>query len=207
MKLITLAFAALSAVTAAQGYYDVQSTGFRLIIKSSNSTLNGTALGACHQGAAIEGLCPTGETVQDPPSSYTTFYHNVSSANDQKPNAADVDGILSWILRAGGNLTVPSAMSMNPTPNSNVVNPTFYPGVSESTVIAFDTDGCTYISTWLDDTVSPPSYYDPPRKVKNWYVCLTRWSYLYQTLSWKVGVTGQPQNPSCQKVDVVRVFN
>lgn len=41
MKLIALTFAALSALTAAQGYYDVQSAGFRLIIKSSNSTLNG----------------------------------------------------------------------------------------------------------------------------------------------------------------------
>ncbi|KAJ4357057.1 hypothetical protein N0V95_002795 [Ascochyta clinopodiicola] len=159
-------------------------------------------------GAAIEGLCPTSETVQDPPSSYTTFYHNISSNNEgAAPGAADVDGVLSWILRAGGNLTVPSAMSMNPLPGSNVVNPTFYPSVSDYTVIAFEQDGCTYISSVLDDTVSPPSYYNPSRKVKNWYICLTRWSYLYQTLSWKVGVTGQPQNPSCQKVDVIRVFN
>lgn len=40
MKLITLTLAALSALAAAQGYYDVQPKGFRLIIKS-NSTLNG----------------------------------------------------------------------------------------------------------------------------------------------------------------------
>lgn len=166
-----------------------------------------TALGACHQGAAIEGLCPTGETVQDPPESYTTFYHNVSSAADQKPNAANVDGVLSWILRASGNLTVPSAMNMAPSLSSNIVNPTFYPGDSPYALIAFEDNGCTYISTAMDDTVSPPAYYNPNRKLNNWYICLTRWSYLYQTLSWKVGVTGQPQNPSCQKVDVIRVFN
>lgn len=64
-----------------------------------------------------------------------------------------------------------------------------------------------YISTGLDDTVSPPAYFNPNKKVKNWYICLTRYSYLYQTLSWKVGLTGRPQNPSCQKVDVIRVFN
>ncbi|KAF2633413.1 hypothetical protein BU25DRAFT_328705, partial [Macroventuria anomochaeta] len=167
-----------------------------------------TALGACHQGAAIEGLCPTGETVQVPPSSYTTFYHNVSSAANESAGAANAEGVLSWILRAGGNLTVPSAMSLPPGDlTSNVINPTFFPGVDRYNPVAFEEDGCLYIQTALDDTVSPPSYYNPNLKVKNWYICLTRWSYLYQTLSWKVGVTGSPQNPSCQKVDVIRVFN
>lgn len=166
-----------------------------------------TALGACHQGAAIEGLCPTGETVQDPPSLYTTFYHNVSSARNEEPDAANADGVLSWVLRAGGNLTVPSAMAMSPYLTSNVVNPIFHPGESPYTLIAFQEDGCTYVTASQDDTVSPPVYYDPSLKLKNWYVCLTRWSYLYQTLSWKVGVTGEPQNPSCQKVDVIRVFS
>lgn len=43
MKLVTITLAALSALVAAQsnGYYDVASSGFRLIVKSSNSTLNG----------------------------------------------------------------------------------------------------------------------------------------------------------------------
>lgn len=90
---------------------------------------------------------------------------------------------------------------------SNVANPTFFPGTDKSTFLAFEKDGCSYIETTLDDTVSPPIYFSPSRKVKNWYVCLTRYSYLYNTLSWKVGLTGTPQNPSCQKVDVVRVFN
>lgn len=98
-------------------------------------------------------------------------------------------------------------MNMAPSLSSNVVNPTFFPGTSPFALIAFEQDGCTYVSVVQDDTVSPPVFYNPARKVKNWYICLTRWSYLYQTLSWKVGVTGQPQNPSCQKVDVIRVFN
>ena len=72
---------------------------------------------------------------------------------------------------------------------------------------AFEEDGCLYIDASRDDTVSPPVYFDPDRHVKNWYICLTRYSYLYTTLSWKVGLTGTPQNPSCQKVDVIRVYN
>ena len=98
-------------------------------------------------------------------------------------------------------------MSLSLSATTNIANPTFFPGVTKYDVIAFDDDGFAYISAGLDDTISPPSYYSPNRKVKNWYICLTRWSYLYETLSWKVGLTGDPQNPSCQKVDVVRVFN
>ncbi|KAJ4402495.1 hypothetical protein N0V91_007209 [Didymella pomorum] len=201
------ALSAVSAVTAASdGYWDVQSPGFRLVLRSSNSTYNGTALGACHQGAAIEGLCITGETVQDPPSSYTTFYHNVSSARNEAAGAANADGPISWLLRAG-NLTVPSAMHLALDTTSNVANPTFFPGTDDFTSVAFEEDGCLYIDASRDDTVSPPVYFDPDRHVKNWYICLTRYSYLYTTLSWKVGLTGKPQNPSCQPVDVIRVHN
>lgn len=98
-------------------------------------------------------------------------------------------------------------MHISSTLDSNVAIPIFSPGDSSYTLIAFEKDGCTYISVSRDDTVSPPVYFNPDKKVKNWYVCLTRWSYLYHTLSWKVGLTGEPQNPSCQKVDVIRVFN
>lgn len=162
-----------------------------------------TTLGPCHQGAAIAGLCPTGSKLPDPS---PPFYHNVSSASNQKPGAANADGILSYILHASG-IDVPSAMSMDAGLSSNVVNPTFYPNVEPYTLLAFDENGCAYISAGQDDTVSPPTYYDPSRKLNNWYICLTRWSYLYYTLSWKIGVTGEPQNPSCQKVDVMRIFN
>jgi hypothetical protein len=42
MKLSAVIFAALSTVTVAQnGYWDVPSPGFRLIVRSSNSTYNG----------------------------------------------------------------------------------------------------------------------------------------------------------------------
>jgi hypothetical protein len=44
MKLVTLTLVTLSALAAAQGYFDVPSAGFRLIIRSSNSTLNGYVL-------------------------------------------------------------------------------------------------------------------------------------------------------------------
>jgi hypothetical protein len=35
---------------------------------------------------------------------------------------------------------------------------------------------------------------------------VTNWAYTYVTLTWKIGLTSEPQNPSCQKVEVQRVF-
>jgi hypothetical protein len=164
-----------------------------------------TALGACHQGAAIEGLCPTGEKIADPASSYTTFYHYVSSGSQETAGAPNTPGGLSWTLHAG-NMEVPSAMSLSFITGSNLANPTFFPGNETYTPVGFKDCGNMYIPQYQDDTVSPPVYYTPSLQLENWYVCLTRWSYLYSTLSWKIGVKGDPQNPSCQKVEVTRVF-
>lgn len=63
-----------------------------------------------------------------------------------------------------------------------------------------------YVKSYLDDTVSPPKYLDKPAHLENWYVCLYNYSgYLYEVLAWVYGVA-PPQNPSCQKVCVERVF-
>lgn len=98
-------------------------------------------------------------------------------------------------------------MSISPSLDSNIANPTFFPGQDDYTLVAFKDCDNMYIKGYTDDTVSPPAYWDDETsKLENWYICLTRYSYLYTTLSWKVGVTGEPQNPSCQKVEVKRVF-
>lgn len=58
MKSLIAVCAALLAFAAgsyAQNYN--QSTPFYLILLSEDPTLNGTGLVACHEGAAIEGLC------------------------------------------------------------------------------------------------------------------------------------------------------
>ena len=163
-------------------------------------------LGACHQGAAIEGLCLTGENIEDPASSYTTFYHNVSSSENAAANANDTLGVLNYILTAVGGLTVPSAMDFYQHPGSNLADLIFSPGWDDYRPVSFETCGSMYIPIYQDDTVSPPAYYEPTRKLKNWYICLTRFSYLYNALVFKIGVTGEPQNPTCELVEVLRVW-
>jgi hypothetical protein len=172
---------------------------------SHTNTLS-TALGACHQGAATEGLCRTGERRNDTARTYTTFYQNVSYWGSDLPNAANRGGVLAYNLRIGGDMLVPSAMHISLDPLSNVGTPIFLPGWNRYSLVNFDECGGLYIEASQDDTVTPPSLYDPPLKVKNWYVCLSRWAYTYESLIWKVGLTGEPQNPSCQKVEVERVW-
>ncbi|KAF1961111.1 hypothetical protein CC80DRAFT_488457 [Byssothecium circinans] len=204
-SILVLATAAFTCLASAQ-YYDVNSPPFRLFLKSSNSSLNGTAIGACHQGAATEGACITNERITDPVQSYTTFYHATSSSSSNN-STYDAPGLLYWNLTS--NIVAPSSMRFIQRWTSNLATPIFLPGNASTTTVHFAKD-CEemYLPRGLDDTVSPPSWLTPSvsEKVQSWYVCLTKFSYLYTTLEWKVGVTGEPQNPTCQKVSVYRVF-
>lgn len=98
-------------------------------------------------------------------------------------------------------------MSLYQPPGSNVADMVFRPGYETYTTLSFDDTEGLYIPVYQDDTVSPPTYYNPTLKLKNWYICLTRYAYQYQTLVWKIGVTGEPQNPSCYPVEIERVWN
>ncbi|KAJ4369911.1 hypothetical protein N0V83_005675 [Neocucurbitaria cava] len=158
-------------------------------------------------GAAIEGLCLTDSTVQDPVASYTTFYHNVSSSENATANANDTLGVLNWILTIGGGLNVSSGMSFSQQPGSNLADLIFSPGFdTDNRPVAFESCGHMYVPVYQDDTVTPPGSYGPPRKLMNWFICLTRFAYLYESLVFKIGVTGEPQNPTCVAVDVERVW-
>ena len=95
-------------------------------------------------------------------------------------------------------------MQLNPSPTSNVAVPLLQPSENGQNV-AFDDDDKLTILSYQDDTQTLPNYSVKP--LYNWYACTTYAGYLYQTLAWAVGTeTAVPQNPTCQKVDVVRVF-
>jgi hypothetical protein len=61
-----------------------------------------------------------------------------------------------------------------------------------------------YVLSTTDDTVDPPV--DTEEKVKQWYVCTTDVGYVLETLAWVIGKQATPQNPTCQKVEVKRVW-
>ncbi|KAL6705385.1 hypothetical protein ACN47E_007034 [Coniothyrium glycines] len=208
----------ITGATAADGYFDVQSDGFRLVLSSSNSTLDGQVLGACHQGAAVESLCTFfSETVEDPVRNYNTFWHNVSSAYDQPANAVDTAGVLGWLLVISDDFKVPSTMSFSPAfPAADVADMIFSPGPAASpyTLLSFDEDDYLYVEVPCDQkdglpewhTAVPPALNGPTEKLQNWYICVTQWSYRWNELVWKIGA-GKPQDPTCVAVKVQRIWN
>jgi hypothetical protein len=170
---------------------------------TTNCYPTSVSLGACHEGAATESLCPSGLHLNDTATRYDTFYHNVTSYNNSTANAIDTEGVINWHMVANGDEIYPSPVHLSMDLTSNLAIPIMFPS-GDYTSISFDEDGYAYILAVQDDMVSPPEY--AAIKVASWYVCLTRWSYLYHTLVWKVGMTGEPQNPTCVEVQVRRVF-
>ncbi|KAH8748346.1 hypothetical protein BGZ57DRAFT_915978 [Hyaloscypha finlandica] len=178
--------------------YTNQSAPFNLVLCSSNATLNGALLGACHEGAAIEGLCPS--IGGNASASYNQFNFNYTSKQTPDP-VFGITGLLTWELR-GGNFNLSSPMSISTSLTSNVAVPLFTPG-TQFTLIGFDNDNMLFIPQYYDDTVVPPKF--GSKLLQRWYACTTQDTYLYTTLAWVIG-TQPPENPSCQKVEVKRVF-
>jgi hypothetical protein len=99
---------------------------------------------------------------------------------------------------------VPEPMSFYVDPSTNVAMPMFQPGYDQQQVM-FDEKSQMGIYSYLDDTVTPPTYQNVT-VLKNWYVCQTYYTgYTYETLAWALGnESAKPQNPSCVKVEVQR---
>ncbi|KAH8650576.1 hypothetical protein BGZ60DRAFT_388937 [Tricladium varicosporioides] len=188
--LTTLALVA----TASAQYYANQSAPFNLVLKSSNSTLNGSALYACHEGAAIEGLCLGGPPTN---SQSDVFTFNTTSIPD-----VNTTGLLTWELH-GGNFNLSSPLSFSYNPASNVAFPVFMPSDTSNLQVGFDECGKMYVSGYQDDTKPLPNY--EASKLYRWVICKTYYGYLYTTLAWVMG-KGEAQNPTCQAVEVYRVF-
>ncbi|KUJ23707.1 uncharacterized protein LY89DRAFT_981 [Mollisia scopiformis] len=187
-----LAFAA-SSVTA---QYLNQSAPFYLVLSSRNTSFDGVSLSTCHEGAAIEGLC-LGSQLSNTSVTYT---FNTSSFLTPDP-VLGTPGSLNYELE-GGNFNLSSPMTISSPITTNVAVPLFTP--SESfTEVGFDNENKLYVYGTIDDTVSPPVY--KVQAFYRWYVCLTNAGYTYTTLSWVVG-PHSPENPSCQEVEVKRVF-
>jgi len=198
--LTTLAFTS-SLLTCAQ--FTNESAPFSLqVISYDNATLNGSSLYACHEGAAIEGVCEAGKMTMVPTSA-STF--NFNTSNDQttpQDPSIGVSGILTYLLE-GSNFNLSEPMALTYSPSSNVAHPQFQP-VQAGTSVAFDSNNLLNIQDYVDDTVNPPSA-GAVKAYYRWYICTTYTSsYIYSTLNWVQG-SAPPQNPSCQKVDIMRV--
>lgn len=80
----------LGGVATAQ---DVQSKPFNLVIQSSDKSVDGQQLNACHSGAAIESLCLSGNTG-------AVFHLNTTKGEIEPIKGGGLPGSLTWYLPA-----------------------------------------------------------------------------------------------------------
>ncbi|KAE8452966.1 hypothetical protein EG329_012153 [Mollisiaceae sp. DMI_Dod_QoI] len=187
-----LALTASQVIAQYPPYYSNQSAPFNLYLRSSDSKLNGSAIVSCHEGAAIEGLCVA--QAFNPPLSASTYNLNYS-ANAVPDPELGYTGLLTFVL-GPGTINIYSAMAIFPNIATNLGLPLLEPS-EDGTEVGFDQDNWMYIMGSSDHLTWQPYY--------RWYACTTVTSYTYQLLNWVYG-DGQPENPTCYKVDVLRVF-
>ncbi|KAK8068342.1 hypothetical protein PG996_007454 [Apiospora saccharicola] len=204
----SLAASLLAFASAGYAQTPQNQTGpfFLHITGIENKTIDGYG-GACHAGAAIEGLCfdngpvPTGSNVN-----YASFYFNYTG--NQEVDGAEV-GFLSWNLPlAGGPVSVvPSPMSFTFVPTSNVAQPMFgTSNVGQS--VGFDKDGKLFVYGLLDDSTFQPGtrpVASPPKAYYSWFACWQSFTgYYYPSIGW--ATTLPPHNPTCQAVEITQVM-
>jgi hypothetical protein len=203
-----LALAAASSVSAQS--YTNQSAPFTLqIANSANASINGLYLYSCHSGAALEGICLGGTTPNAGTSS--TFYYNTTDTDtDPNPNPSGIsEGLLVWNLPIGSDVVESQAASLNfYNAGTNVV--TFEFGFNAGRPVHFTDDNKMTIPDYYNDANYVqgqfPASTPDPTIYNQWYVCWTGVGvgYTYEALAWVTA--GEPNNPTCQKVDVVRTF-
>lgn len=177
--ILALIGAIASVVSAQDPYYNISSKPFHLVVKSAtNKTLNGRTLFACHEGAAIEGLC-----LGDKKLSTADVYNFNTSVYSTPTNSAIGDtGVLTWLLPTSGQ-SYSSALSLSANPISNVAVPLFYPGDTDAQQVAFDNKDLLNIQGYLDDSVFPFNSTET-KAYYRWYICETYVGYQYTTLAW-----------------------
>lgn len=170
--LSTLAVLVGASAVAAQNT-DIQTPPFNLILLSSNSTINGSSLVACHEGAAIEGLC-VGSKLTAANASYSTYNFNYSSALYNPNYTQGIVGELTYTLR-GSNFNESEPMQLLPNVISNVALALFQPSYS-ATQVAFDDHDLLNIQSSLDDTTVPATT-NVTKAYYRWYACQTNSEY------------------------------
>jgi hypothetical protein len=215
MKCAAVASLALASIAAAQ---TTQSKPFTLVVSSSDKSVNGKALSACHSGAGIETLCVYG--------SGSNYTFNTTQGETAPITGYTPTGTLAFYLPARKIFAFSSSlyavqttdrcyfaepdgvsepMDFDVDPSTNVANTVFEPGYDNQPVAFDNTSGNMVVISYLDDTKTPPTD-GTARVLDKWYTCQTEFGgYQYDTLNWLLG-DGTPQNPSCVKVEVTRKF-
>ncbi|KAI1261508.1 hypothetical protein F5Y18DRAFT_401433 [Xylariaceae sp. FL1019] len=173
------------------------------IIGKLNKSIDGYA-GACHAGAATEGLCYTagGPVTGD----YYSFYYNYTEYEDRESKY--YGSIVYNFTYTDSNdqiVTLPSAAEITGHDYAtNVQSILFPPGggyYQAEEPFSADDEGSFYITGYFDDSsanATLPTYNSYPR-LYNFHLCFQyTGTYWYHSVAW---VTSEPpHNPSCEPI-------
>lgn len=200
----TLPTAALIASTSAQ-YYNITSKPFELVVTSDDGCINDT-VSACHVGAALESLCLSNSTTISKPEfePYSTFNFNTTIYTPAATNPSlGQQGILTFNLPA--KPVIPSSASFNYDPTTDIAVPILGPGDQGAQQFSFDDKDELLIQGYIDWAANPPKAGNFTA-YKRWYACTTYFAgYQYNNLAFGLG-KHKPEDPTCVKVSVKRVF-
>jgi hypothetical protein len=229
--ILTLGAIVIPALAQIPSMYSVvdQSADFNLVVQSRNTSLDGKLLGACHDGAAHEAVCIVAGPYNYTPNFVSFQFNNTRyictesnstgtftvPCNDEPTDPTLNSGTVTWWLplwsgASGLDVNVSQAMILGYLPSSNVAQATItfppYQG-SHGTNVAFDKNDLLNIIAYQKDELRPENeYLKIPKHYYRWHICET-WNlgYHYWSLAWVLG-PHSPQNPTCEKVNVTRVF-
>lgn len=169
----------------------------------SNSSIPGNA-GACHAGAAVEGLCYEAGAAPVPSKNYYNFYYTYGSY-DLTTGVAQQPGWISWFLQIGGDASaslIESAMRLEGSWGSNLATSLFYPDTERGVHLYFVPETGELYATGQDDrnaTVAFPSL--PQRNFTNFHLCYQfTGGYWYHSIAWVYALP--PSNPTCEPVSL-----
>jgi hypothetical protein len=221
----------LAQTSISENSTTVQSPDFNLVIQSHNKTLDGKLLGACHDGAAHEGVCIVDNSFPFD-STYVNFQWNTTVYSCTETNSSGTfnvscnfsgepedptltTGIVTWWMHfssiGGGTSSsrISQALVLDTVYSSNVAlaQIAFADEYEAPLYVAFDKDDLMNIQQYTDDTLEPAyEYLNARRPLYRWNICQTYYTgYHYTALTWVLGERSA-QNPTCAKVNVKRVF-
>jgi hypothetical protein len=192
MKLLYTLVTLFSLAIFSSAQYTNQTGPFKLQLVSTDAKYNGQYLSTCHEGAAIESLCPLGST-----GGVDFFFNYTGEAATQWTS-----GYLTWIL-VGGNFEVSSALTLSYDPVSNVAVPLFFPGADRAQLLSFNADG--FMNIMGSDPTIVPRNFGANVPYFRFFICNTYVGYQMDTVAWSLG-SGQPDNPTCVSVQIQQIW-
>ncbi|KAJ4312315.1 hypothetical protein N0V94_007511 [Neodidymelliopsis sp. IMI 364377] len=158
MRIATSFIVLLSAAATNAQFYNETSKPFYLILSSSDTSVNGSTLSACHTGAALESLClSNSSTTSNPdPIAPATFNFNTSSNIPTANETLGTRGILTWTLQSGSG-DIPSSVYFNYDPTADTTVPILAPGSENAQLLAFDDQNMLNVQGYIDWTANPPN--------------------------------------------------